>query len=52
MWDSRDVAGLTEFLRPFADVAFVTKQPHAWRLRSHVTHGLLGIEEGGAAQDH
>ena len=50
MWDRRDVAGLEEFLRPFADVAFVTKQPHAWRLRSNVTHGLL--EEDGAAQDH
>ena len=49
MWDRRDVAGLTEFLRPFADVAFVTKEPHAWRLRSNVTHGLLG--DDGAAQD-
>ena len=50
MWDRRDVAGLEESLRPFADVAFVTKQPHAWRLRSNVTRGLL--EEDGAAQDH
>ena len=52
MWDRRDVAGLTEFLHPFADAAFVTKEPHAWRLRSHVTHGLLGFEEDGAAQAH
>ena len=48
MWDRRDVAGLAEFLRPFADVAFVTKDPHAWRLRSNATHGLL--EDDGAAQ--
>jgi hypothetical protein len=44
-WDRRDVAGLVEFLRPFADVVFVTKDPHAWRLRSNVTHGLLGDED-------
>ena len=49
MWDRRDVAGLEEFLRPFVDVAFVTKGPHAWRLRSNVTHGLL--EDDGAPQD-
>jgi hypothetical protein len=47
-WDRRDVAGLAEFLRPFADVAFVTKDPHAWRLRSNATHGLL--EEDRAPQ--
>ena len=52
MWDRRDVAGLSDFLRPFADVAFIIKQLHAWRLRSNVTDALLDREEAGAAQEY